>query len=76
MELLGGDAHFTAQTEFAAIGEPGGGVDVDRGAVHAGGEGGNGFFAGGNNGLAVAGGVGGDVGTASLTSSTHLTARM
>ena len=40
VELLGGDAHLAAQTELAAVGKPGGGVDVDGGAVHAGDEGG------------------------------------
>ena len=34
MELLGGDAHFAAQTELPAVGEAGGGVDVHGGGVH------------------------------------------
>ena len=35
MQLLGGDAHFAAQAELAAIGETGGAVDIDGGAVHS-----------------------------------------
>ena len=35
VELLGGDAHFAAQAELSAVGEPGGGVDINCGAVHA-----------------------------------------
>ena len=34
VQLLRGDAHFAAEAELAAVGEAGGGVDVDRGAVH------------------------------------------
>ena len=61
MELLGGDAHLAAQTELAAVGKAGGGVDVHGGAVHPvnKGIGVGGVF--GDDGLAVAGGVGGNV---------------
>ena len=38
VELLGGDAHLASKSEFAAVGETGGGIDVDRRAVHKGGE--------------------------------------
>lgn len=38
MHTLCGDAYFTAQTEFAAVGESGGGVYINCGAVHIGGE--------------------------------------
>ena len=38
VELLGRDAHFTAQAEFSAVGEPGGGIDIDGCTVHTGGE--------------------------------------
>ena len=34
MKLLGGNAHFAAQSEFTAIGKPGGGIDIDGSAVH------------------------------------------
>ena len=34
VELLGGDAHLTAQAELAAVGEAGGAVDIDRRTVH------------------------------------------
>ena len=33
MQFLSGYAHFAAETELAAVGEPGGRVDVYRGAV-------------------------------------------
>ena len=61
VELLGGDAHFTAQAELAAVGEPGGGVDVDGGAVYAGDESCLGIIGIGDDGFTVARGVGGDV---------------
>jgi len=35
VELLGGDAHLAAQAELAAVGEAGGAVQVDCGAVDA-----------------------------------------
>ena len=38
VQLLGGDAHLAAEAELAAVGEAGGGVDVDRRAVHSGDE--------------------------------------
>ena len=62
MELLGGNAHFTAQTELAAVGKPGRGIDVHRRAVHAGGEDGFRLGIGSDDGFAVAGGVGCNVG--------------
>ena len=39
MELLGGNAHFAAQAKLAAVGKPGGSVDVDCGTVHTGSKG-------------------------------------
>ena len=41
VELLGGDAHFAAQAKFTAVGEPGGGIDINGGAVDHGGESGD-----------------------------------
>ena len=38
MKLLRGDAHLAAESELSAVGETGGGVDVDGGAVHPGDE--------------------------------------
>ena len=61
VELLGGDAHFAAQTEFSAVGEPGGGVDINCGAVHALTEQPGGPVIAGDNGLGMAGGVLGDM---------------
>ena len=34
MKFLGADSDFGAVAEFEAVGEAGGGVDVDGGAVH------------------------------------------
>ena len=34
MELLCGDAHFTAEAEFTAVGKAGGAVDVDSRGIH------------------------------------------
>ena len=62
MELLGGNAHLAAQAELAAVGEAGGGVHVHRGAVHTGGKAGGGLLVGGDDGVAVVGGMGGNVG--------------
>ena len=61
MELLGRNAHFAAEAKLAAIGEPGGTVDIDCSAVHGAGEVGGGSIVCGDDGFAVAGGVGGDV---------------
>ena len=62
MELLGGDAHLAAESELAAVGEAGGGVDIDGGGIDAAGE----FFRrrriGGDDRLAVAGGMAVDMG--------------
>ena len=61
VELLGGDAHLTAQAELAAVGEAGGAVDIHRRTVHGCcKEGGMGLVPG-QDGLAVAGGVLGNV---------------
>ena len=61
VELLGGNAHLTAKAKLAAIRKAGRAVDIDRGAVHRGGKlSGMGVVLG-QNGLAVAGGVGGDM---------------
>ena len=38
VELLGGDAHFAAQSEFSAVGETGGGVHIYSGTVYSAGE--------------------------------------
>ena len=62
VEPLGGDAHFTAQTELSPVSEPGGGVDIHGGTVHQRGEHLLRLFALGDDGLAVPGGVGGNVG--------------
>ena len=62
VELLGGDAHLAAQSELAPVGEAGGGVPIDRGGVHLGQEPLCGLLVGGDDGVRVAGGVGGDVG--------------
>ena len=60
VELLGGNAHLASQSEFSAIREAGGAVDIDRRAVHRRRkEGGMGLVPG-QDGLAVAGGVRGD----------------
>jgi len=61
VELLGGDAHLTAQAELPAVGEAGGGVDVHGGAVHQAGEEVRVGAGLGDDGLAVAGGVAVDV---------------
>ena len=53
MELLSGNAHFTAKTEFTAVSETGGGIDINRGAVHTGGENGFCLRASGDNGFGV-----------------------
>ncbi|MBP1758522.1 MAG: hypothetical protein H6Q61_771 [Firmicutes bacterium] len=34
VELLCGNAHFTAKSELPAVGKPGGGVQIDGGTVH------------------------------------------
>ena len=34
MKLLGGNTDFGAESEFSAIRKPGGGIDIDRGAVN------------------------------------------
>ena len=62
VQLLGGDAHFAPQAELAPVGETGGAVDVDRRAVHRRGEQVNVAGRLAEDGVAVAGGVGGDVG--------------
>ena len=61
MELLRGDAHLAAKAELAAVGEAGGDVDVDSGAVRLAHEalGVRGVLR--DDGLAVAGGVAQDV---------------
>ena len=76
VELLGGDAHFAAQAELTAIGEPGGGVDIDRGAVHTGGKGGNGGIVTLTMASLCPVEWAAMWATASLTFSTHFTARM
>src|SRR5699024_4948479 len=72
VELLGGDAHFAAQTELPAVGEPGGGVPVHRRAVHQGEELPGGGLVIGNDGVGVVGGVGGDMGDGLLHAVHHL----
>ena len=62
VELLGGDAHLAAEAELAAIGEAGGAVDVDGSAVHGSRKEGRVGVGPGQDGFAVAGGVGRDVG--------------
>ena len=62
VELLGGDAHLTAQTELSAVGEAGGDVDVHGGTVHLTGEAGRSGGVLRDDAVAVMGGVGGDVG--------------
>ena len=61
MELLGGDAHLAAQAELTPVGEPGGGVHIHRRAVHAGREQLRRRGVLRDDGVAVAGGVSGDV---------------
>ena len=61
MQLLGGNPHLAAQAELPAVGEAGGGVPVDGGAVHPGQEGVGRSLVAGDNGLGVSGGVGSDV---------------
>src|SRR5699024_6246773 len=61
VQLLGGDAHLAPQAELAPVGEAGGAVDVDRRAVHRCGEPLDVACRLAEDGVAVAGGVGGDV---------------
>ena len=57
MHFLGGDADLRPQTEFAAVGEAGGGVDVHRRGVHGIQKALGLEVIGGDNGLGVAGAV-------------------
>ena len=60
MHFLGGDADLRPQAELEAVGEAGGGVDVHRRGVHLVQEALGGKVVGGDDGLGVAGAVGGD----------------
>ena len=72
MELLGGDAHLAAQAEFSAVGEPGGGVYIHGGAVHALRKELGLFRIFRDNGLAVTGGVGSNVGNGLINAADDL----
>ena len=72
MKLLGGNAHFTAKTEFAAIGKSGRGVYIHRGAVYALGKQPGGSIAARDNGLTVSGGVSGNVRYGFVNPTDHL----
>ena len=61
VEFLGGNAHFAAQAEFSAVGKARGDVHIDGGAVYTGREAGRPVWTLGDDGLAVTGGVGGNV---------------
>lgn len=61
MELIGADADFRAEAEFAAVVEAGGGVPKDGGGVDAGEEGFGGLGVVGDDGVGVVGAVGLDV---------------
>ena len=57
MEFLSGDTNLAAKTKFTAVGEPGAGIDIDRGAVHETYKTADIVFIPGNDTVAVVGGV-------------------
>ena len=61
MQAVGGDADLAAEAELTAVGELGGGVDQDDGAVDLGGETLGRLGVGGDDSLGVARAVAGDV---------------
>jgi len=76
MKLLGGDTHLAAQSKLTAVGEAGGAIVVHSGAVYRPGKICRCPFVGGDDSLAVASGVPGDMRRAAFTSSTTATARI
>ena len=66
MELLGRDAHLAPQAKLSSVGEAGGHVPVHRSTVHQGNEPLRRLPAGGDDAVAVAGGVGGNVGSGNI----------
>ena len=72
VQLLGRDAHLTAQTKLAAVGKAGGAVHIHSGAVYRSGEPVGVCLRPGQDGLAVAGGVLCDVGNGLIYTVHHL----